>query len=60
MVWRMAIPVGAPFEAQSLRLIEKTPHGEIVSRDVLAVAFVPLVDKGPDGEGPAMPSDTLH
>jgi protein-L-isoaspartate(D-aspartate) O-methyltransferase len=45
---RMAIPVGAPYEAQSLRLIEKTQEGEIVTRDVLAVAFVPLVDGGPD------------
>lgn len=54
---RMAIPVGAPFEAQSLRLIEKGLKGETVSRDVLAVAFVPLVDSGPDVTSPGTSPD---
>lgn len=54
---RMAIPVGAPFAAQSLRLIEKGLQGEIVSRDLLAVAFVPLVDTQPDDPSAAIPRD---
>lgn len=53
----MAIPVGAPFAAQSLRLIEKGLQGEIVSRDLLAVAFVPLVDTQPDDPSAAIPRD---
>jgi protein-L-isoaspartate(D-aspartate) O-methyltransferase len=54
---RMAIPIGAPFEAQSLRLIEKGQQGEIVAHDVLAVAFVPLIDDRPAVTKPGMPSD---
>lgn len=54
---RMAIPVGAPFEAQTLRLIEKDLQGESVSRDVLPVAFVPLVDHRPEGAETEMPPD---
>ena len=39
---RMVIPVGAPWGNQELRLIRKDVAGELVSRHVLAVAFVPL------------------
>ncbi len=39
---RMVIPVGAPFLAQHLMLVEKNPDGTIVSRQVLPVRFVPL------------------
>lgn len=39
---RMVIPVGAPFLAQHLMLVEKKPDGTVVSRQVLPVRFVPL------------------
>lgn len=39
---RMVIPVGGRFLTQQLLLIEKTNDGEIVSRQVAAVRFVPL------------------
>jgi protein-L-isoaspartate(D-aspartate) O-methyltransferase len=39
---RLVIPVGSMFEAQELRLIEKDPAGQIRSRTVTLVAFVPL------------------
>jgi len=39
---RMVIPVGGPFRIQQLTLVEKTKSGEIRSRQLLPVAFVPL------------------
>jgi len=39
---RMVIPVGGPFQVQYLLLIEKDDTGEIRSRQVTAVRFVPL------------------
>ena len=39
---RMVIPVGAAFLIQQLMLIEKTADGDIISRQILPVAFVPL------------------
>ncbi len=39
---RMVIPVGSPFLTQQLLLVEKTQAGEIVTRQVLPVRFVPL------------------
>lgn len=42
---RMVIPVGAPFLAQHLMLLDKNPDGTIVSRQVLPVQFVPLTGK---------------
>lgn len=39
---RMIIPVGGRFMTQHLLLIEKTEEGEIKSRQILAVRFVPL------------------
>jgi protein-L-isoaspartate(D-aspartate) O-methyltransferase len=39
---RMVIPVGSPFSVQQLLLLTKTEGGEIQSRQVLPVAFVPL------------------
>ncbi len=39
---RMVIPVGGPFSTQQLMLLTKTANGEIRSRQVLPVAFVPL------------------
>ncbi|MGD9950581.1 MAG: protein-L-isoaspartate(D-aspartate) O-methyltransferase [Desulfobulbus sp.] len=39
---RMVIPVGAQFAIQSLVLLERDPQGEISTRHVLPVSFVPL------------------
>jgi protein-L-isoaspartate(D-aspartate) O-methyltransferase len=39
---RMVIPVGGPFQVQYLLLIEKDASGEVRSRQVTAVRFVPL------------------
>lgn len=39
---RMVIPVGGRFMTQQLLLLEKTVGGEIASRQVAAVTFVPL------------------
>ena len=39
---RMVIPVGAPFLAQHLMLVEKSQDGGIATRQVLPVRFVPL------------------
>lgn len=39
---RMVIPIGGPFAAQQLMLIEKLPDGGITTRQLLPVQFVPL------------------
>lgn len=39
---RMVIPVGHAFATQHLTLIEKTEAGEVISRQVLPVQFVPF------------------
>lgn len=39
---RLVIPVGAPHGGQMLTVVKKNARGEIVLRDVLPVAFVPL------------------
>ncbi|MDH3402229.1 MAG: protein-L-isoaspartate(D-aspartate) O-methyltransferase [Acidobacteriota bacterium] len=39
---RMVLPVGGPFSTQQLVLLTKTADGEVQSRQVLPVAFVPL------------------
>jgi protein-L-isoaspartate(D-aspartate) O-methyltransferase len=39
---RMVIPVGGPFQVQYLLLVEKDEQGEVSSRQVTAVRFVPL------------------
>lgn len=39
---RLVIPVGGRFMTQQLLLIEKTDDGEIVTRQIAAVRFVPL------------------
>jgi protein-L-isoaspartate(D-aspartate) O-methyltransferase len=43
---RLVIPVGPPHGLQSLKLIEKDNNGEITSREILAVSFVPLTGVG--------------
>jgi protein-L-isoaspartate(D-aspartate) O-methyltransferase len=53
---RMIIPVGRAVFDQSLVLVEKSASGEVAMRDVLPVAFVPLVDRGPGTPPAASPS----
>jgi len=38
----MAIPVGGPFQVQNLMLVEKSGEGEIQTRNILPVRFVPF------------------
>ena len=42
---RMMIPVGSNFMTQQLLLITKTPDGELQTRQILPVRFVPLTGK---------------
>ena len=44
---RMVIPVGARFATQSLMLVTKDKDGTVRSRNLMAVAFVPLLRKDP-------------
>ena len=39
---RMVIPVGSTFMTQQLLLVEKTEDGEVITRQIAAVRFVPL------------------
>lgn len=39
---RMVIPVGSPFAVQQLMLVEKDGDGEVSTRQILPVRFVPL------------------
>lgn len=39
---RMVIPVGLPYMRQDLLLLEKSSSGEVTTRSILPVAFVPL------------------
>jgi protein-L-isoaspartate(D-aspartate) O-methyltransferase len=41
---RLVIPLGQPYSAQELMVVEKKSNGEIETQDVLSVAFVPLVE----------------
>jgi protein-L-isoaspartate(D-aspartate) O-methyltransferase len=43
---RLVIPVGRPYDYQDLVVVEKNGHGEITSKNVLGVAFVPLTRSG--------------
>ncbi len=47
---RMVIPVGTPFSVQQLMIVEKDADGEISTRQVLPVRFVPLTGERP-GDG---------
>jgi len=49
---RLVIPVGLPYDRQELVVLEKTPNGRIRTRDVLAVAFVPLTRGRPVAGSP--------
>lgn len=44
---RMVIPVGLPHSSQQLLLINRDTENRIRSRNILGVAFVPLVDRAP-------------
>ena len=44
---RLVIPVGLPYMPQELMLVEKDAQGEIHSRNILGVAFVPLQEETP-------------
>jgi len=46
---RMVIPVGLPHSRQDLMLVEKNMTGEVVMRNMLPVAFVPLTGGHGDG-----------
>ncbi|HHH44046.1 MAG TPA: protein-L-isoaspartate(D-aspartate) O-methyltransferase [Gammaproteobacteria bacterium] len=41
---RMVIPVGLPYSHQELMLVRKDERGEVRSKSVLGVAFVPMVE----------------
>ncbi|NCA88639.1 MAG: protein-L-isoaspartate(D-aspartate) O-methyltransferase [Gammaproteobacteria bacterium] len=45
---RMVIPVGAHFMAQYLLLVEKDEDGQVSTRQILPVSFVPLTGGGKD------------
>lgn len=50
---RLVIPIGERYASQQLQLLSKDESGEIRQREILVVAFVPLVDGEPersDGE----------
>ena len=42
---RMVIPVGGRYYGQDLKLLQKDSKGKIITRSVLPVAFVPLIDQ---------------
>ena len=42
---RLVIPVGLPYMHQELMVVEKDHKGKARTRDILAVAFVPLMDE---------------
>jgi protein-L-isoaspartate(D-aspartate) O-methyltransferase len=44
---RLVIPVGLPYMPQELMLVEKDSQGEIHTRNILGVAFVPLREAPP-------------
>ena len=45
----LVIPVGLPYMAQELMLVEKDAAGETAVHEILGVAFVPLIDRnGPE------------
>lgn len=39
---RMVIPIGSPYTTQQLMVLDKDARGEVIEREVLPVAFVPL------------------
>jgi protein-L-isoaspartate(D-aspartate) O-methyltransferase len=43
---RLVVPVGPVADGQRLLVIDKNPDGSVTRREVLAVRFVPLTDRG--------------
>ncbi len=41
----LLIPVGSPFQVQQLTLVRKSPDGELTTRQILPVRFVPFTGK---------------
>ena len=41
----MLIPVGSPFQVQQLTLVKKSKNGELTTRQILPVRFVPFTGK---------------
>jgi protein-L-isoaspartate(D-aspartate) O-methyltransferase len=39
---RLVIPVGRPYDYQELMVVEKSHTGEVIEKNILGVAFVPL------------------
>jgi protein-L-isoaspartate(D-aspartate) O-methyltransferase len=52
---RMVIPVGGSRYEQNLMVVEKSTAGVVTEREVLPVAFVPLVEGRPQSEGASAP-----
>ena len=48
---RMVIPMGLPYQHQELMLLEKDEAGEVSTRDVLGVIFVPLTGDSAPARG---------
>lgn len=44
---RLILPLGSPYANQALTVVRKTDDGEVTSRQVLPVRFVPLTRGGP-------------
>lgn len=42
---QLVIPVGKPYMPQELLIVEKNERGQTSTRDVLGVAFVPMIEK---------------
>lgn len=53
---RLVIPVGRPYMHQELLLMEKGAQGEISSKSIIGVSFVPLIEEQPTRPG----NETLH
>ena len=47
---RMIIPVGGAFSIQRLMLVQKDAKGDVTSRSLMAVRFVPLLRQDPTGD----------
>ncbi len=48
---RMAIPVGRPYSHQDLLVVQKDEQGRVSKKNILGVAFVPLVEPAPRAAG---------
>jgi len=47
---RMVVPVGGPFAVQRLLFLQKNAKGEVTSRSLMAVRFVPLLRRDPTSD----------